>query len=136
MIALIMCVSVCVCLSVLRQCAYVCVCVQEVVERFITQGDSQKHLQELKEENERILLQLKKDRDELQKHFQDTKYSGEAKLSRSELRRLKKFCVSSIFFFPSVQTEFSFTFTEPNLLPFKTSPRASSMFSPSVGQSS
>lgn len=63
----------------------VCVCVQEVVERFITQGDSQKHLQELKEENERILLQLKRERDQLQKHFQDTKYSGEAKLSRSEL---------------------------------------------------
>ncbi|XP_062404188.1 coiled-coil domain-containing protein 151 [Sardina pilchardus] len=57
---------------------------REVVERFITQGDTQKHLQELKEENESILLQLKQDRDQLQKHFQDTKYSGEAKLSSEQ----------------------------------------------------
>ncbi|XP_048104386.1 coiled-coil domain-containing protein 151 isoform X1 [Alosa alosa] len=57
---------------------------REVVERFITQGDTQRHLQELKEENESALLQLKQERDQLQKHFQDTKYSGEAKLSSEQ----------------------------------------------------
>ncbi|XP_041959786.1 coiled-coil domain-containing protein 151 isoform X2 [Alosa sapidissima] len=57
---------------------------REVVERFITQGDTQRHLQELKEENESALLQLKQQRDQLQKHFQDTKYSGEAKLSSEQ----------------------------------------------------
>ncbi|XP_076133001.1 coiled-coil domain-containing protein 151 [Alosa pseudoharengus] len=57
---------------------------REVVERFITQGDTQRHLQDLKEENESVLLQLKQQRDQLQKHFQDTKYSGEAKLSSEQ----------------------------------------------------
>ncbi|XP_031419693.1 coiled-coil domain-containing protein 151 [Clupea harengus] len=57
---------------------------REVVERFISQGDKQRHLEELKEENERTLLQLKEDRDQLQSHFQDIKYSGEAKLSSEQ----------------------------------------------------
>ena len=56
---------------------------QEVVERFISQGDTQQHLEDLKKENQRTLLQLKEDRDRLQEHFQDIKYSGETKLSRS-----------------------------------------------------
>ncbi|KAL2087077.1 hypothetical protein ACEWY4_018136 [Coilia grayii] len=57
---------------------------REVVERFISQGDTQRHLEELKEENESTLLQLKQERDQLQKHFQDIKYSGEAKLSSQQ----------------------------------------------------
>ncbi|KAG5853857.1 hypothetical protein ANANG_G00031040 [Anguilla anguilla] len=56
----------------------------EVVERFISQGDTQKHLEKLKEENERTLVQLKEERDQLQAQFQELKYSGEAKLSSGQ----------------------------------------------------
>ncbi|KAJ8363432.1 hypothetical protein SKAU_G00122630 [Synaphobranchus kaupii] len=56
----------------------------EVVERFISQGDTQKHLEQLKEENERTLAQLKEERDQLQAQFQELKYSGEAKLSSGQ----------------------------------------------------
>ncbi|KAJ8283742.1 hypothetical protein COCON_G00025920 [Conger conger] len=56
----------------------------EVVERFISQGDTQKHLEQLKEENERMLEQLKEERDQLQAQFQELKYSGEAKLSSGQ----------------------------------------------------
>ncbi|XP_071245478.1 coiled-coil domain-containing protein 151 isoform X2 [Salvelinus alpinus] len=57
---------------------------REVVERFISQGDTQQHLEDLKKENQRTLLQLKEDRDRLQEHFQDIKYSGETKLSSGQ----------------------------------------------------
>ncbi|KAG7491599.1 hypothetical protein MATL_G00005360 [Megalops atlanticus] len=57
---------------------------QEVVQRFISQGDTRKHLEDLKEENERTLQQLKEERDQLQAQFQDMKYSGEAKLSSGQ----------------------------------------------------
>ncbi|XP_046899875.1 coiled-coil domain-containing protein 151 [Hypomesus transpacificus] len=54
---------------------------RDIVERFTSQGDTQKHLENLKEENERTLQRLKEERDRLQEHFQTMKYSGEAKLS-------------------------------------------------------
>uniref|UniRef100_A0A8C9RJT2 Outer dynein arm docking complex subunit 3 n=1 Tax=Scleropages formosus TaxID=113540 RepID=A0A8C9RJT2_SCLFO len=54
---------------------------QEVVERFIAQGKTQKHLENLKEENERTLQHLKKQRDHLQARFQEMKYSGDTRLS-------------------------------------------------------
>uniref|UniRef100_A0AAZ3P2N2 ODAD1 central coiled coil region domain-containing protein n=1 Tax=Oncorhynchus tshawytscha TaxID=74940 RepID=A0AAZ3P2N2_ONCTS len=57
---------------------------REVVERFISQGDTQQHLENLKKENQRTLVQLKEDRDRLQEHFQDIKYSGETKLSSGQ----------------------------------------------------
>uniref|UniRef100_A0A4W5MH89 Outer dynein arm docking complex subunit 3 n=1 Tax=Hucho hucho TaxID=62062 RepID=A0A4W5MH89_9TELE len=57
---------------------------REVVERFISQGDTQQHLEDLKKENQITLLQLKEDRDRLQEHFQDIKYSGETKLSSGQ----------------------------------------------------
>nr|XP_023647623.1 coiled-coil domain-containing protein 151 isoform X1 [Paramormyrops kingsleyae] len=57
---------------------------QEVVERFVTQGNTQKHLEHLKVENEKILQQLKAERDQLQAQMQDMKYSGEAKLSSDQ----------------------------------------------------
>uniref|UniRef100_A0A674DZK2 Outer dynein arm docking complex subunit 3 n=1 Tax=Salmo trutta TaxID=8032 RepID=A0A674DZK2_SALTR len=57
---------------------------REVVERFISQGDTQQHLEDLKKENQVTLLQLKEDRDRLQEHFQDIKYSGETKLSSGQ----------------------------------------------------
>uniref|UniRef100_A0A8C7DLA2 Outer dynein arm docking complex subunit 3 n=1 Tax=Oncorhynchus kisutch TaxID=8019 RepID=A0A8C7DLA2_ONCKI len=57
---------------------------REVVERFISQGDTQQHLEDLKKENQRTLVQLKEDRDRLQEHFQNIKYSGETKLSSGQ----------------------------------------------------
>ncbi|XP_048870104.1 coiled-coil domain-containing protein 151 isoform X2 [Brienomyrus brachyistius] len=57
---------------------------QEIVERFVTQGNTQKHLEHLKVENEKMLQQLKVERDQLQAQFQDMKYSGEAKLSSDQ----------------------------------------------------
>ncbi|XP_010871135.1 coiled-coil domain-containing protein 151 isoform X1 [Esox lucius] len=57
---------------------------QEVAERFASQGETQKHLEVLKQENEATLLQLKVERDRLQECFQDIKYSGEAKLTSGQ----------------------------------------------------
>lgn len=52
------------------------------MERFISQGDTQRHLELLKVENEKTLERLKEEREKLQADFQEMKYSGEAKLSR------------------------------------------------------
>ena len=52
------------------------------MERFIAQGESQRHLEDLKEVNQEELLQLKEEKEALQQSFQDMKYSGQAKLSR------------------------------------------------------
>ncbi|XP_058864127.1 outer dynein arm-docking complex subunit 3-like isoform X1 [Acipenser ruthenus] len=57
---------------------------QEVVERFISQGDTQRHLELLKVENEKTLEQLKEEREKLRADFQEMKYSGEAKLSSGQ----------------------------------------------------
>jgi len=53
------------------------------VERYIAQRETQTHLESLKVENEEVLVQLKVEKEALQRGFQDMKYSGEAKLSRS-----------------------------------------------------
>jgi len=55
---------------------------QDVVARFENQGETQRHLEELKTENEREINRLTEERDRLQSDFTDKKYSGEAKLSR------------------------------------------------------
>lgn len=55
---------------------------QEVVVRFENQGETQRHLAELKTENEREINRLTDERDRLQSDFIDKKYSGETKLSR------------------------------------------------------
>ncbi|KAK1153927.1 coiled-coil domain-containing protein 151-like isoform X1 [Acipenser oxyrinchus oxyrinchus] len=57
---------------------------QEVVERFISQGDTQRHLELLKVENEKTLERLKEEREKLRADFQEMKYSGEAKLSSGQ----------------------------------------------------
>ncbi|KAM4035909.1 outer dynein arm-docking complex subunit 3 [Anomaloglossus baeobatrachus] len=57
---------------------------QEVVRRFIAQGETHKHLEELKSENERTLVRLKEEKERLQDAFQELKYSGEAKLSSGQ----------------------------------------------------
>ncbi|KAK0130734.1 Coiled-coil domain-containing protein 151 [Merluccius polli] len=58
--------------------------VHEIVERFISQGESQRHLESLKVANEEVLVQLKEEKETLQQGFQDMKYSGEAKLSSGQ----------------------------------------------------
>ncbi|KAM3865378.1 coiled-coil domain-containing protein 151 [Diretmus argenteus] len=58
--------------------------IQEIVERFISQGETHRHLEELKVENEGILLQLKEEKELLSQKFQDMKYSGEAKYASGQ----------------------------------------------------
>ena len=50
--------------------------------RFENQGETQRHLEELKTENDREISRLTEQRDQLHSDFTDKKYSGEAKLSR------------------------------------------------------
>lgn len=54
----------------------------EVVARFLNQGETRKHLEELREENSRQLARLREERSKLQAQFEDLKYSGEAHMSR------------------------------------------------------
>ncbi|XP_075946756.1 coiled-coil domain-containing protein 151 isoform X3 [Anarhichas minor] len=58
--------------------------VQEIVERFISQKETHQHLEKLKGENEKVLQQLKEQKELLSQQFQDMKYSGEAKLSSDQ----------------------------------------------------
>ena len=55
--------------------------IQEVVDRFLNQGNTKKHLEQLKEENSLQLVRLKEEKEKLQAQFEDMKYSGEAKMS-------------------------------------------------------
>ncbi|KAM4747454.1 outer dynein arm-docking complex subunit 3 [Rhinophrynus dorsalis] len=57
---------------------------QEIVRRFIAQGETHKHLEELKSENDRTLVRLKEEKERLQEAFRNLKYSGEAKLSSGQ----------------------------------------------------
>ncbi|XP_053572012.1 outer dynein arm-docking complex subunit 3 [Bombina bombina] len=57
---------------------------QEVVQRFIAQGETHRHLEELKNDNDKTLVRLKEDKERLQDAFQELKYSGEAKLSSGQ----------------------------------------------------
>ena len=56
--------------------------IQEVVRRFMSQGETRKHLDQLKSDNEQLLVKLREEKEKLQAQFEDMKYSGEAKLSR------------------------------------------------------
>ncbi len=55
--------------------------IQEVVDRFLNQGDTKRHLEQLREENTKVVSWLKEEREKLQAQFEDLKYSGEAKMS-------------------------------------------------------
>lgn len=57
-------------------------CVQEIVERFISQKETHQHLEKLREENEKVLGQLKEQKELLYQQFQEMKYSGKTKLSK------------------------------------------------------
>jgi len=50
--------------------------------RFENQGETQRHLEEIKADNDRVISRLTEERDRLQSDFTVVKYSGEAKLSR------------------------------------------------------
>lgn len=50
--------------------------IQEVVDRFLNQGNTRRHLEQLQEENSRQLARLREDRERLQATFEDMKYSG------------------------------------------------------------
>merc|ERR1712110_677424 len=56
----------------------------EVVIRFENQGDTTRHLEELKKDNEKQIGRLREDKDKLLKEFEEMKYSGEAKLSSGQ----------------------------------------------------
>ncbi|XP_056136493.1 coiled-coil domain-containing protein 151 [Lampris incognitus] len=58
--------------------------IKDIVEHFISQGETHNHLEELKVEDEGLLLQLKEEKESLQQQFQDMKYSGETKLSSDQ----------------------------------------------------
>ena len=55
---------------------------QEVVSRFENQGDTTRHLEDLKKENEKTIIRQKEEKEKLRAEFEEMKYSGEAKLSR------------------------------------------------------
>ncbi|XP_078091044.1 coiled-coil domain-containing protein 151 [Mustelus asterias] len=63
--------------------------VQDVVKRFVTQGETLKHLEELELENEKQMVQLREEKERLQAEYNHLKYSGETKLS-SEQKLLKE----------------------------------------------
>ncbi|KAM9363879.1 coiled-coil domain-containing protein 151 [Symphorus nematophorus] len=58
--------------------------IQEIVERFTSQKETHQHLENLREENEKVLQQLKEQKKLLNQQFQDMKYSGEAKFSSDQ----------------------------------------------------
>ena len=55
---------------------------KEVVHRFENQGETQRHLEELKRDSEKQIQRLTEEKEKLQQEFEEMKYSGEAKLSR------------------------------------------------------
>ncbi|KAK7466000.1 hypothetical protein BaRGS_00037437 [Batillaria attramentaria] len=56
----------------------------EVVERFENQGQTTQHLEDLKKDNEKQILRLREEKENLQTEFEEMKYSGEAKLSSGQ----------------------------------------------------
>jgi len=64
--------------------------IQEVVARFRSQGDTHKHLDDLKKENTKQIQRLQEEKLKMQQQFEEKKYSGEAKLSSGQ-RTLEEF---------------------------------------------
>ncbi|XP_041032847.1 coiled-coil domain-containing protein 151 [Carcharodon carcharias] len=58
--------------------------VQDVVKRFVMQGETLKHLEELELENEKQIVQLREEKESLQAEYDHLKYSGETKLSSEQ----------------------------------------------------
>ena len=53
----------------------------EVVARFLNQGDTRAHLEQLQTEHSQSLAHLQEEKERLQAQFEEMKYSGEAKMS-------------------------------------------------------
>jgi len=64
--------------------------IQEVVARFRSQGETQKHLENLKKDNVAQIHKIQEEKFKLQQQFEEMKYSGEAKLSSGQ-RILEEF---------------------------------------------
>lgn len=64
--------------------------IKEVVQRFLSQGETQKHLEQLKTNNDKMLVRLKEEKEKLRMEYEEMKYSGEAKLSSGQ-RMLEEF---------------------------------------------
>lgn len=54
-----------------------------MVRRFEGQDETTKHLEALQKDNEKQITRLKEDKEKLQMEFEEMKYTGDAKLSRS-----------------------------------------------------
>ncbi|XP_029706942.1 coiled-coil domain-containing protein 151 isoform X1 [Takifugu rubripes] len=54
---------------------------QEILERFTVQKETHQHLLKLKEDNKKMLQQLREQKELLTKELEDVKYSGEAQVS-------------------------------------------------------
>ncbi|XP_038152883.1 coiled-coil domain-containing protein 151 isoform X2 [Cyprinodon tularosa] len=73
-----------------------CTDMQEFVKQFILQDEKYQHFEKLKQENEEVLLELKKEKELRIQQFEDMKYSEEAKLSsflsgfNSDMKMLEK----------------------------------------------
>ncbi|XP_077575147.1 coiled-coil domain-containing protein 151 [Stigmatopora nigra] len=55
--------------------------IKEILDRYISQRETLRHMRGLKAENQSILLQLKEEKDHLKQQFDEIKYSGETQLS-------------------------------------------------------
>ncbi|OAF70545.1 Coiled-coil domain-containing protein [Intoshia linei] len=64
---------------------------QEVVIRFENQGETEKRLQSMKEDNEKLLIRQQEEYDELKQNFENMKYTGENKISDGERVLEEKF---------------------------------------------
>lgn len=53
------------------------------MRRFEGQDETTKHLEALQKDNEKQITRLKEDKEKLQMEFEEMKYTGDAKLSRS-----------------------------------------------------
>ena len=53
----------------------------EVVARFLNQGDTRTHLEQMQTEHSETLARLREEKERLQTQFEEMKYSGEAKMS-------------------------------------------------------
>jgi chromosome segregation ATPase len=62
----------------------------EVVARFLNQGDTRAHLEQLQVEHSQTLARLREEKERLHAQFEEMKYSGEAKMSSGQ-RMLEEF---------------------------------------------
>ena len=64
---------------------------KEVVLRFENQGETKEHLESLQKDAEKQIARLREERERKQNEYEEMKYTGEAKLSRSVNYIIKKY---------------------------------------------